>query len=303
MTQTQESVELEGAFERVLEVALIEDLGAADVLEEHVEADVTTRTTVPENLWGSAVLVTKQAGVVCGLPALRATYRHLDDRVDVTLDRHEGDDVAAGEQLASVAGPVRPILVGERAALNLIGHLSGIATLVRSFARAIAEAGRTTTLVDTRKTLPGLRVLQKYAVRTGGASNHRFALWDGVLIKDTHVVAAGGVGEAVRRARAGTTLPVQAECTSLADVEEALAAGAHALLLDNQGTDELTTLVEHVRARSGKEHVLIEASGGVTLDNVAAVASTGVDRISVGAFTHSAPALDVSMRLVEVWES
>ena len=294
MTETQESVELEGAFERVLEVALIEDLG-----EGGLESDVTTHATIPENLWGTAVLVAKQDGVVCGLPALGATYRHLDDRVEVSLAHREGDDVAAGERLASVTGPVRPILVGERTALNLIGHLSGIATLVRSFARAAPG----TTLVDTRKTLPGLRLLQKYAVRTGGASNHRFALWDGVLIKDTHVVATGGVGEAVRRARAGTTLPVQAECTSLAEVEEALDAGAHALLLDNQGAEELTALVEHVRARSGKEYVLIEASGGVTLENVAAVASTGVDRISVGAFTHSAPALDVSMRLVETWEA
>jgi nicotinate-nucleotide pyrophosphorylase (carboxylating) len=297
LTETRESVELEGAFERVLEVALIEDLG-----EGEVEADVTTRTTVPDNLWGTAVLVAKQDGVVCGLPALRATYGQLDDRVDVSLVHRDGDDVAAGDRLASVTGPVRPILVGERTALNLIGHLSGIATLVRTFARAIAEAGRTTTFVDTRKTLPGLRLLQKYAVRTGGASNHRFALWDGVLIKDTHIVAAGGVGEAVRRARAATAMPVQAECSSLTEVSDALAAGAHALLLDNQGIDELTMLVEHVRARSDKEHVLIEASGGVTLANVAAVASTGVDRISVGAFTHSAPALDVSMRLVETYE-
>jgi nicotinate-nucleotide pyrophosphorylase (carboxylating) len=296
LTETQESVELEGAFERVLEVALIEDLG-----EGGLEADVTTHATIPENLWGTAVLVAKQDGVVCGLPALRTTYRLLDDRVEISLTHREGDDVTAGDQLASVTGPVRPILVGERTALNLVGHLSGVATLVRSFARAVTEPGRTTTLVDTRKTLPGLRLLQKYAVRTGGASNHRFALWDGVLIKDTHVAAAGGVGEAVRRARAGTTLPVQAECTSLAEVEDALEAGAHALLLDNQGAEELTSLVEHVRARSAKEYVLIEASGGVTLENVAAVASTGVDRISVGAFTHSAPALDVSMRLQETW--
>ena len=293
MTETRESKELDAAFERVLEVALIEDLGEGDV-----EADITTTTTVPEKLWGTATLVAKQDGVVCGLSALGATYRQLDDRVDISLRHRDGDDVAPGEQLASVTGPVRPILVGERTALNLIGHLSGIATLVRGF----AHKAPSTVLVDTRKTLPGLRLLQKYAVRTGGASNHRFALWDGVLIKDTHVVAAGGVGEAVRRARAGTNLPVQAECTSRAEVEEALDAGAHALLLDNQGAEQLAELVSFVRSRQGKEHVLVEASGGVTLANVAEVASTGVDRISVGAFTHSAPALDVSMRLVETWE-
>jgi nicotinate-nucleotide pyrophosphorylase (carboxylating) len=298
LTETRESTELDAAFERVLEVALVEDLG-----EGELDADVTTVTTVPDNLWGSAVLVAKQDGVACGLTALGAAYRHLDDRVDVSLAVRDGDDVAAGTQLASVTGPVRPILVGERSVLNVIGHLSGIATLVRSFAGAVAEAGGTTTLVDTRKTLPGLRVLQKYAVRTGGASNHRFALWDGVLIKDTHIVAAGGVGEAVRRARASTSMPVQAECSSQAEVEEALDAGAHALLLDNQGAEELAEQVAYVRSRTDKEHVLIEASGGITLANVAAVAATGVDRISVGAFTHSAPALDVSMRLVEVWEA
>lgn len=292
MTETRESTELDAAFERVLEVALIEDLGEGDLA-----ADVTTTTTVPENVWGTAVLSAKQEGVACGLAALGVTYRQLDDRVDVSLAHRDGDEVTPGEQLASVTGPVRPILVGERTALNLIGHLSGIATLVRTFARK----AHTTTLVDTRKTLPGLRLLQKYAVRTGGASNHRFALWDGVLIKDTHVVAAGGVGEAVRRARAGTNLPVQAECTSRAEVEEALDAGAHALLLDNLGAETLADLVAFVRSRQGKEHVLIEASGGVTVENVAEVASTGVDRISVGAFTHSAPALDVSMRLVETW--
>ena len=298
MTETRESTELDAAFERVLEVALIEDLG-----EGELEADVTTVTTVPENLWGTAVLVAKQDGVVCGLPALGATYRHLDDRVDVSLARRDGDEVGAGDRLASVTGPVRPILVGERSALNLIGHLSGIATLVRGFAGAVARTGRTTTLVDTRKTLPGLRVLQKYAVRSGGASNHRFALWDGVLIKDTHIVAAGGVGEAVRRARASTAMPIQAECSSLDQVEEALDAGAHALLLDNQGAEQLAEQVAYVRSRSDKEYVLIEASGGVTLANVAEVAATGVDRISIGAFTHSAPALDVSMRLEETWEA
>lgn len=295
MTETRESTDVDAAFDRVLSVALVEDLGRGG----EVDADVTTRTTVAENLFGTATLVAKQEGVVCGLRALAATYRHLDDRVEVSPAHGDGDAVVEGAALASVTGPVRPILVGERTALNLVGHLSGIATLVRTFARAAPDA----ILVDTRKTLPGLRVLQKYAVRTGGASNHRFALWDGVLIKDTHVVAAGGVGEAVRRARAGTNLPVQAECTSLAEVEEALDAGAHALLLDNQGAEQLAEQVAFVRQRTGKEHVLIEASGGVTLDNVAAVAATGVDRISIGAFTHSAPALDVSMRLVETWTS
>jgi nicotinate-nucleotide pyrophosphorylase (carboxylating) len=165
---------------------------------------------------------------------------------------------------------------------------------VRTFLRAAPEAS----LVDTRKTLPGLRELQKYAVRCGGGSNHRFALWDGVLIKDTHIVAAGSVGEAVRRARARTDLPVQAECQSRAEVDDALEAGAHALLLDNRTPAVLTELVAYVRARS--PDVMIEASGGVNLGTVAAIAASGVDRISVGAFTHSSPALDVSLELEDV---
>jgi nicotinate-nucleotide pyrophosphorylase (carboxylating) len=155
-------------------------------------------------------------------------------------------------------------------------------------------------LTDTRKTLPGLRSLQKYAVRVGGGSNHRYALWDGILIKDNHIVAAGSVGEAVRRARASTAFPVQVECSSLDDVNEALEAGAAAILLDNRTPEELGPLVEHIRTK--RPHVLIEASGGVTLDNVAAVAASEVDRVSVGAFTHSAPALDLSMKLEDIRE-
>lgn len=291
MSVTDKSQEVLAAYDRVLAVALLEDLGDAIDLD----ADVTTTTTVPEDLWGKAQLVAKQDGVICGLDALSAAFAQLDDRVSVVLNKRDGDDVTAGEVLAAVDGPVRPILVGERSALNVIGHLSGIATLVRAFARTAPAAS----LVDTRKTLPGLRLLQKYAVRVGGGSNHRFSLWDGVLVKDTHIVAAGGVGEAVRRARAGTSLPVQAECTSIGEIDEALDAGAHALLLDNQGADALAKQVAHIRARPDKDHVMIEASGGITLDNLAEVVASGVDRVSIGAFTHSAPALDVSMRLIE----
>jgi nicotinate-nucleotide pyrophosphorylase (carboxylating) len=156
-------------------------------------------------------------------------------------------------------------------------------------------------ITETRKTTPGLRALEKYAVRVGGASNHRFALWDGVLIKDNHIVAAGSVGEAVRRAKRSTTLPVEVECTSAEEVDAAIEAGADEILLDNREPDELASLVERIRARAPE--VLIEASGNVTLSNVAAVAGTGVDRISVGAFTHSAPALDVSMKLAKTWEA
>jgi nicotinate-nucleotide pyrophosphorylase (carboxylating) len=274
------------AFQDAMATALAEDLGTIDV-----DADVTTKTTVPPSLHGEATVYAKQDGVACGLEALVAVYRLLDERVDVLLSAKDGDKVGAGDVLAKVAGPVQAIVVGERSALNLIGHLSGIATNVRTYLEAAPGA----MLVDTRKTLPGLRLLQKYAVRTGGGSNHRFALWDGVLIKDTHIVAAGSVGEAVRRARTQSTMPVQAECQTLGEVDEALDAGAHAILLDNRTPDELRALTQHIKSRA--EHVLVEASGGVNLETVGEIAATGVDRISVGAFTHSSPALDVSLEL------
>ncbi|HYZ92174.1 MAG TPA: carboxylating nicotinate-nucleotide diphosphorylase [Actinomycetota bacterium] len=290
MSLTRPSQELLAAFDSAVAAALVEDLG-----EIGIESDVTTKAVVPDDLLGAATVYAKQAGVICGLEALAATYAQLDAGVSVAQSSKDGDGIQPGDAVATVEGPAAAILVGERSALNLIGHLSGIATLVRTFVRAAPGA----ILTDTRKTLPGLRLLQKYAVRIGGASNHRFALWDGVLVKDNHIAAGGGVGQAVKRARASTSLPVQAECTSLQEVDEALEAGAMALLLDNRSTDELRRLVEHIRSRA--DHVMIEASGGITLDSVAEVATTGVDRISVGAFTHSAPALDVSMKLERVW--
>jgi nicotinate-nucleotide pyrophosphorylase (carboxylating) len=292
MTRVDEAQALHAAFDGVIAVALQEDLG-----EGEFEADVTTEAIVDDSLRGNAVVLAKQTGVICGLDALRAAFAQLDDRVSVTLKARDGNDVSPGDVVATVDGPVRAILTGERTALNLIGHLSGIATLVRSF--VVRAPG--VTFTDTRKTFPGLRLLQKYAVRVGGGSNHRFALWDGVLIKDNHIVAAGSVGEAVRLARASTALPVQAECTTLAEVNEALDAGAPAILLDNQGPAQLRELTAHIKARA--KHVMVEASGGVTLTNAADIAATGVDRISVGAFTHSAPALDVSLDLIHTGEA
>lgn len=283
--------QLREAFQRAVAAALEEDLD-----ERGLDADVTTWPIVPERIWGHAQVVAEEGGVVCGIQALDATYAQLDDRVSVTFECKDGDELADGGVIATVEGPARAILVGERSALNILAHLSGIATTVRTFLRETPA----TELTDTRKTLPGLRSLQKYAVRVGGGTNHRFGLWDGILIKDNHIVASGGIGEAVRRARAASALPVQVECTTLAEVDEALDAGAAAILLDNRTPDELRELAAHIRSRL--DHVLIEASGGVTLGNLFAVASSGVDRVSVGAFTHSPRALDVSMELVRVWE-
>lgn len=291
MSLTAHAQQLYEALVAAVAVALKEDLA-----EGQLDSDLTTHAVVPPSVWGEGCVYAKQPGVICGLEALQATYRQLDGRVRVEPKIDDGDEVDAATVLASIRGPVAPMLVGERTALNIIGHLSGIATLTRAFNRAAPGA----ILTDTRKTLPGLRSLQKYAVRMGGGSNHRLSLWDGVLIKDNHIVAAGSVSLAVKRARAASALPVQVECTSIEEVDQALDAGAAAILLDNQSPEELRALVAHIEERA--PHVLTEASGGVTLENVAEIAATGVGRISVGALTHSAPALDVSMKLEETWE-
>ncbi len=278
------------ALDRVIATALVEDLGSMGA-----EADITTVSTVPADTLSEGTVIAKQHGVIAGLEALSVAFGQLDDRVEVELLKRDGNIVQPGDKLATVRGPARAILAGERTALNLLSHLSGIATLANAFVQRAPEAK----IVETRKTLPGLRALEKYAVTCGGATNHRFSLWDGVLIKDNHIVAAGGVGEAVRRAKKATTLPVQVECATRDDVLEAIGAGAPSLLLDNRTPDELLKLVGLIRERA--PGTLIEASGGVTLDNVDAIAATGVDRISIGAFTHSAPALDVSLNLDRVW--
>ncbi len=278
-SRTQESVR--EAFERVVAAGLEEDLGT--------HGDVTTSSVVDENVWVAASLVAKAPGVLCGIEALDVTFAALDGRVDVEHVARDGDQVKVGDVLARVKGPARAVLTGERTALNLVRHLSGISTLVRKFVGRVPGAQ----ITETRKTLPGLRALQKYAVRAGGGTNHRFALWDGVLINDNHIVAAGSVAEAVRRAKGSTTMPIEVECTSVVEVDEAIEAGADEILLDNRDPDELAALVAHIRAKAPT--VLIEASGNVTLDNLQDVAAAGVDRISVGAFTHSAPALDLSL--------
>jgi nicotinate-nucleotide pyrophosphorylase (carboxylating) len=287
-----ESTELVEALERAISMALEEDLGVRGI-----DADHTTVPIVPLSQMGVMTLKAKEDGVICGLRALVMTFRALEAAVQVDLHMKDGDDVHAGDVIATIEGSTRALLVGERTAINIISHMSGIASLTRRFVRLAPGIE----ISDTRKTLPGLRLLEKYAVRMGGGANHRFALWDGILIKDNHVVAAGSIGEAVRRAREGMAMPVQAECESLEQVDEALDAGALAILLDNRTPDELRTLVPHIRQQ--KELAMIEASGGINLSNVAEYATTGVDRISIGALTHSAPSLDLSLSLDRVSEA
>jgi nicotinate-nucleotide pyrophosphorylase (carboxylating) len=269
------------ALERVAFAALAEDVG---------DGDVTTEATVDADAMGSAELVVKEAGVVCGLRVAEAVFRALEPAIRFEPLVDEGATVTGLTAVARVSGPERAILTGERTALNFLARLSGIATLTRRYVDAIEGTGAA--ILDTRKTTPGLRALEKHAVASGGGRNHRFGLDDGVLVKDNHLRAAGSVATAVERLRAATPLSVEVECDTPEQVSEALAAGADAILLDNMTLDELRDAVELVAGRAR-----LEASGGVTLENVRAVAETGVDEISVGALTHSARSLDVSLEL------
>jgi nicotinate-nucleotide pyrophosphorylase (carboxylating) len=264
--------------------ALAEDVGAGDVTAEAVVDDAAAAT---------AEIVQKEAGVLFGLDAAEEAFRQVgaDALERITPEGEWRDEVPV--TVARVSGPARPLLTAERVALNLLCHLSGVATMTARFARAVDGTGAE--VLDTRKTTPGLRALEKAAVAAGGGTNHRMGLYDAVLIKDNHAALAGGVGEAVRRAKeAEPKLEIEVECGSLDEVREAIAAGADRLLLDNMTTADLSEAVAVAREADG---VALEASGGITLENVAAVAATGVDFVSVGALTHSAPALDLSMEL------
>jgi nicotinate-nucleotide pyrophosphorylase (carboxylating) len=261
---------------------------SAWLAEDVGTGDVTTLALIDEHATCKAVLRVKEPGVVCGLEAATALFAELGVGFEPLVA--EGAMVEPGS-VAELDGSARGVLTGERLALNLIGRLSGIATLTRSYVDAIEGTGAT--ILDTRKTTPGLRVLEKHAVATGGATNHRFGLDDGVLVKDNHLRLTGGIEAAVAALRAATDLPVEVEAETLEQVREAIDAGADAILLDNMSTDELREAVALVGGRAK-----LEASGGVTLDTVRAIAETGVDFISVGALTHSARSLDVSLEVL-----
>ena len=266
--------------------ALAEDLGPGDV---------TTDTVVPADARASATIVQKQPGVLFGLDAAQAALEQCgaESFEPLVEEGQWREEVSA--PAARAAGPARALLAGERVALNLLGHLSGVATLTARFVQAVKGSGAG--ILDTRKTTPGLRELEKAAVVAGGGTNHRMGLYDAILIKENHAAIVGGLGEAVRRAReAQPDLELEVECRNQAEVREALGAGAGRLLLDNMGVEELRAAVAAARGGAGEAPIL-EASGGVTLENVAEIAATGVDFVSVGALTHSAPSLDVSMDL------
>jgi len=271
-------------MKRTIRLALEEDLG---------NGDLTTEATIDPHVRGEASLIAREELVLAGMPVFRQTFLEISPDV-VFEDRfNEGDTVPSGEEVSILKGPLAVMLMGERTALNFLQRMSGIATLTWQYVKRIGDSKAR--ILDTRKTAPGLRWFDKYAVRVGGGSNHRFGLFDGILIKDNHVAAAGSITNAVRLAKRGVchTLKIEVEVEDLTGVEEACRAGADAILLDNMGTEELREAVRLIDRAA-----IIEASGGITIDTVREIATTGVDLISVGALTHSAKAADFSLEII-----
>ena len=274
---------LEVEIDAIVRHALDEDLG---------DGDVTTTCTIGPDAWVTGRFLAKAPGLIAGLEVVRAVFEHLDARVRLVPRVADGEAVGARTVVAEISGPGRAVLSGERVALNFLQRMSGIATLTHRFVEA--ARGTRAVILDTRKTAPGLRMLDKWAVRLGGGQNHRMGLYDMVLIKDNHIAAVGSITEAVARVRAGDAhhRPIEVEVTTLAELAEALVLGVDRVMLDNMGCEEMR---EAVRITAGR--VPLEASGGVRLDTVTAIAATGVDLISAGAITHSVSALDISLEL------
>ena len=268
----------------LIKIALAEDVGGGDI---------TTENSVSADARGKGVIVAKEPLVLAGLDVTRQVFETLDPAVAAQSDFGDGDRVDKGDTVLTLSGNMRVLLTGERTALNFLQHLSGIATQVRAYTELIK--GKDVRLVDTRKTTPGLRMLEKQAVRSGGGHNHRSGLYDGVLIKDNHIAACGGIGKAVSAIRKGVShlVKIEVEVTSMAEVNQALAAGADVIMLDNMTVDQIreaTAFIDH--------RALVEISGNVTAENLIAYADTGVDIISSGALTHSARSVDLSMRIL-----
>ena len=265
--------------------ALSEDLGTGDI---------TTESCIPASAVSEGAFRAKQDGVFCGMEVLVRVFKLVDERICVTPLVKDGDEVKKGQELAKISGPSRTVLAGERVALNLVQHMSGVATATRAAVRAVEGTG--CVIVDTRKMTPGLRVLEKYAVRAGSGNNHRFNLADGVLIKDNHIVAAGGIAEAIRAVRrnAPHTLRVEIEAETVDQVRQCLDAGADIIMLDNMSVEDMRQCVKLIGHRA-----LTEASGNMGERDLREVAETGVDYISIGALTHSVQALDISLKFTK----
>lgn len=269
-------------MDRLIKQALEEDIG---------NEDVTTNAVMPEYKKGRVKLICKQDGVICGLNVFERVFKLLDEHTVIEIFVKDGDEVKKGQRIAMVSGDIRVLLSGERVALNFLQRMSGVATYTRSVVKLLK--GGKTKLLDTRKTTPNMRVFEKYAVRCGGGNNHRYNLSDGVLLKDNHIGAAGGIKKAVEMAReyAPFVRKIEVEVESLAMCKEALEAGADIIMLDNMSVADMKKAVEMIGGRA-----LTECSGNVTLENIAAIKDTGVDYVSSGALTHSAPILDLSLK-------
>ena len=271
-------------IDHIIRNALNEDIGYGDV---------TTESCVPESAHICGFFLAKENGVICGLDVLRRVFQLIDEEIAVKYRVSEGQKVSKGDIIADIEGPARSVLTGERTALNLLQRMSGIATRTSEAVEAVKDTKARIT--DTRKTTPGLRILEKYAVRVGGGSNHRIGLSDGVLIKDNHIVAAGGIGPAVAavRCRIPHTLKIEVEATNMKEIDEALAANADIIMLDNMTNEGMKQAVAQINGRA-----LIEASGNMGDRDLRSVAETGVDLISIGALTHTVRAMDISLKFV-----
>ena len=268
----------------ILRLALEEDIG---------NCDLTTTITIPEEQRSKALVIAKGSFTIAGLPFAKEVFAMLDPEIVFRIFFNDGSRIRKGDIIAEIYGRARTILSGERVSLNIMQRLSGIATITNAFVEKVR--GLDVKIVDTRKTTPCLRFMERYAVKTGGGGNHRFGLFDGILIKDNHIEAAGSITSAIKSARkAHHLLKIEVEVENLKDLREALKAVADVVMLDNMSTDDMKEAVNTARGKA-----IIEASGNITLNNVRAVAETGVNLISVGAITHSAPAVDISMKIIE----
>lgn len=271
------------ATDALIDLALQEDIGTGDITTEHL---------IPPGLCGKATIIAKEPLIICGYDIARRVFQRLDPDIGFHPCFADGDPVASGACTAKIEGSLAALLTGERTALNFLQRLSGIATLVRSYVESLS--GKPVRLVDTRKTTPGWRTIEKYAVRVGGAHNHRMGLYDGVLIKDNHIAACGGIGPAVSRIRTKVhhLIKIEVEAANLEQVAEAITAKADVIMLDNMNPDQIRIAVKLIAGRA-----LVEVSGGVSQENLVRMAAAGVDLISVGALTHSARAMDLSMQI------
>jgi nicotinate-nucleotide pyrophosphorylase (carboxylating) len=276
-------------IDSVIKNALSEDIG---------HGDITTSAIIPEGHSSKAVIIAKEGFILAGIPYVERTFKLIDSSLKFRTKKRDGSMVRSGASLAEISGDTASLLKAERVALNLLQRLSGIATITRSFVEIVK--GLPVKILDTRKTAPGLRIFEKYAVRVGGGYNHRFGLFDGVLIKDNHISASGGLKKAVKLARLNThhLTKIEAEVKTIKEVKEALSAGVDILMLDNMSIEKMKRAVEIIRS-TGTDN-LIEASGNIGIENVRAVALTGVDFISIGAITHSVSSADISMRIKSI---